>query len=436
MFLPKYIAIGISIVISISSYAAQKDVRIQLRSGGPDYASVLNNIAVQGKNEEDNAAPLYTKAFKLYKPEPPQMYRLRLWQGWPSQLPDSQRAIIDDWLKANEPALAKLEEGSKKSFFWLAYPKDIPLGTGPLSTYTQVNSLANAMCWQAKVKAADGVIGDAFEDVLTAYRFGQQIAAPPHTLTEQTTGFTIQTTAMWTATQIIAHANPDAATLAGFQKALQIAHDNQKFYFDLTSARLWVNDAIERTFSASGSVSKLQLDAMQRSLNLSPQDLSRWQSLDKIQTTAKARELFLSLEPEVKKMPWELRSEGINLAAQIDQMTKGNVLLEHYRPDIGNNADLPFRCRAQTEAVITICAVKRYVANNKAIPPTLKVLVVSGFLRAEPLDPYRDGSLSYMDLPNDFRLYSWGADFTDNFARASNWGQGPEGGDEVFWPMP
>jgi NAD(P)-dependent dehydrogenase (short-subunit alcohol dehydrogenase family) len=262
------------------------------------------------------------------------------------------------------------------------------------------------------------------------------IAAPPHTLTEQTTGFTIQTTAMWTATQIIAHANPDAATLAGFQKALQIAHDNQKFYFDLTSARLWVNDAIERTFSASGSVSKLQLDAMQRSLNLSPQDLSRWQSLDKIQTTAKARELFLSLEPEVKKMPWELRSEGINLAAQIDQMTKGNVLLEHYRPDIGNNADLPFRCRAQTEAVITICAVKRYVANNKAIPPTLKVLVVSGFLRAEPLDPYRDGSLSYMDLPNDFRLYSWGADFTDNFARASNWGQGPEGGDEVFWPIP
>jgi hypothetical protein len=436
MFSRKCIAIGFLFLFAISSYALQKEPRIQYNKGGPDYASVLNNIAVQGKDPQDNAAALYLKAFALYKPEPSQMSRLRLWQGWPTEMKNEQRTIIDEWLKANEAALAKLQEGSRMAFFWLTYPRDIPLGAGPLSTYTQVNSLANAVCWQAKVKAADGLSGEAFDDVLTAYRFGGQIAAAPHTLAEQTTGLSIQTTALWTAAQIINRTNPDAATLADFQKALQIAQDRQSFYFDLTSARLWVSDAIERTFTASGGVSKLQLDAMQLSLNLSPADISRWQNLNETQTASQARELFAFLEPAVKQMPWQLKKDGTDLVAQMDQLTAGNVLLEHYRPDLGKNIDLPFRCKAQTEAVITICAVKRYAAEHNAMPPTLKVLTVTGYLKDEPLDPYRDGPLSYVDVPNNFRLYSWGADFRDNFARASKWGQGPEGGDEVFWPIP
>jgi hypothetical protein len=436
MFARMFTAVGISIAISISVYAVQNEPRIQRNTGGPDYASVLNNIAMRGKSPQDNAAALYLDAFELYKPEPPQLFRLRIWQGWPTEMTAGQRAYIDEWLIANEAALTKLHAGSRMGFFWLTYPANIPLGTGPLSKYTQVNNLANAVCWQAKVKAADGLVDDAFADVLTAFRFGRQIAAAPHTLAEQTTGFTIQTTAMWTAVQIIAHANPDAAALAEFQKALQLDCAGQNFYFDLTAARLWVNDAIERTFTAEGTVSTLQLDAMQRSLNLSPEELARWQGLNQTQTTSQAREIFVFLEPAVKQTPWELKKDGVNLAAKIDSLTNGNVLLEHYRPDLGSNIDLPFRCRAQTEAVIAICAVKRYAADNKAIPPTLKVLEVSGYLKQIPQDPYRDGQLSYVALPNNFRLYSWGADFTDNFARPSKWGQGLEGGDEVFWPIP
>jgi hypothetical protein len=436
MFKGKYIAAGIVILSSIYSYGVQKQPRIEYNKGGPDYASVLNKVALQGKDAQDNAASLYLKAFELYRSQPQQMYRLQVWQGWPTEMKDEQRTAIDEWLKANEAAMANLKEAGKMAFFWLTYPKDIPIGTGPLSKYTQVNSLANALCWQAKVKAADGVVGDAFEDVLAAYRFGRHIAASPHTIAEQTTGLSIQTTALWTATQIIAHANPDVAALAEFQKALQIAADSQNFYFDLTAAKLWVSDTIERTFTADGSVSKLQLEAMQQSLSLSPEDLDLWQNLNEAETASMSRRLFAFLDTEIKKMPWQLKKEGTNLTAQIDQLTNDNVLLKYYRPDIGKNIDLPFRCKAQVEAVITICAVKRYAADNRVMPPTLKVLAVSGYIKDEPLDPYRNGPLSYVDVPNNFRLYSWGADFRDNFARPSKWGEGPAGGDEVFWPIP
>jgi len=436
MFIKKLIALAILVAISMSAFAATNDPRIEYNVGGPDYAAVINSLAFRGRLAQDNAANLYKQAFELYKAAPSQMPRLQVWQGWPSELKSEQRTAIDEWLTANQPAIAKLTEGSKMSFFWLTYPKDIPLGTGPLSTYTQVNSLANAICWQAKVKAADGMIGDAIEDILTAYRFGEQITAPPHTLAEQTTGLSIQTTALWTAAQIINRTNPDVAALAALQKELQTAHDRQNFYFDLTAARLWTNDAIERAFTADGGISKLHLDAMRRSLNLSSEDVSRWQNLSETETSSQSRELFSFLEPAVKKMPWELKRDGINIDTQIDQLTSGNVLMEHYRPDIRTNFALPFQCRAQVEALITICAVKRYAAERNAMPPTLKVLQAGGYIKEEPLDPYHAGSLSYFDMVKDFKLYSWGADGKDNFARPSKWGQGPAGGDEVFWPIP
>jgi hypothetical protein len=436
MFTNKSILLLIIITISISAFAATNNPRIEYNRGGPDYAAVINSLALRGKLAQDNAANLYKQAFELYKAAPAQMSQMQVWQGWPSELKSEQRTVIDEWLKANQPAIAKLTEGSRKSFFWLTYPKGIPLGTGPLSTYTQVNSLASAICWQAKVKAADGVIDDAIEDILTAYRFGQQIAAPPHTLAEQATGLSIQITALWTATQIINRTNPDAATLAAFQKELQIAYDRQNFYFDLAAARLWTNDTIDRTFTADGGVSKLHLDAMQRSLYLSSEDVGRWQNLSEAETSSQARELFSFLELAVKQMPWELRRDGTNIDARIDQLTSGNVLLEHYRPDIRTNFALPFQCRAQVEAVITICAIKRYYTEHNTIPTTLKMLVNGGYIKDEPLDPYHAGSLSCLDMPKDFKLYSWGEDAKDNFARPSKWGEGATGGDEVFWPVP
>ena len=436
MFSKIFAAIGLSIVIATSLHAAIDDPRIEYNKGGPDYASVLNDIAMKGKDRQDNAASLYVNAFELYRPEPAKISQLQIWQSWPAEMNDDQRAMIDEWLIANQPAIAKLKQGSIMPFFWLTYPKDIPLGAGPLSTYTQVNSLANVVCWQAKVKAADGDIEDAFDDIMTAYQFGRLVAAAPHTIAEQTTGFTIQSTALWTAIQIINRAKPDTAILANFQKELQSTAKQQNFYFDLTAARFWINDAIDRTFTSDGQISNRHLDAMKRSLNLSAENAARWQQLNEAQTASQSKELFAFLDKAGRQTPWQLKKNAIDLPSEIDRLTTGNVLLEHYRPDIAKNTELPFQCKAQLDALITICAVKRYAAEHNAMPPTLKVLTVSGYLASEPQDPYRDGPLSYVDVPNDFRLYSWGADFKDNFARPSKWGQGPQGGDAVFWPIP
>jgi hypothetical protein len=57
-----------------------------------------------------------------------------------------------------------------------------------------------------------------------------------------------------------------------------------------------------------------------------------------------------------------------------------------------------------------------------------RVAMVSGYMAQEPQDP-----MTYVPGGQDYKLYSWGADYTDGFGKPSNWGM--SGGDQVFWPV-
>jgi hypothetical protein len=43
--------------------------------------------------------------------------------------------------------------------------------------------------------------------------------------------------------------------------------------------------------------------------------------------------------------------------------------------------------------------------------------------------------LIYRCIGDDFTLYSLGADFKDDGGTPSKWGEGEQGGDQVFWPV-
>jgi len=86
--------------------------------------------------------------------------------------------------------------------------------------------------------------------------------------------------------------------------------------------------------------------------------------------------------------------------------------------DIGIDANSIFhsyhKTRAQTEALIAIIGTLRYKIDTGEFPETLNGLVSSGYLQAVPNDPYSGGPLVYKRTAGGFRLYSIGADFSDN----------------------
>jgi hypothetical protein len=399
-----------------------------------DYAIIINTMAMVGKDEKDNAAPEYVKAFEKYSREPEAMYKLRMWQDWPGEMQQSQRDALSSWVKANSDALDYLKQGSAKVYFWLKYPEKTPLGAGPLASYTQVNSLATAMCWRAKLKAADGDFQGAVEDIIAAYRFGGHIASPTHRLWEQTDGFTIQTNAMWTAGMILSRTQMDAASIAALQNQLQDAVENEQFYFATAADRVLVNEAIDRTFD-DGEISQTGVDAIKRNLNLSEADVQKWQNLEELRTIVTARRLFGYFDLNISRTPGDLEFNKVDLKAEIEKRTNGNILIEKFRPDVLKDYELPFKTKSETEGIITICADKRYIADKSQAAPTLKVLVLTGYLKAEPMDPFRDNSpLTYVPMDQSFKLYSYGANFKNDFGKLSKWGTNKEG-DQVFWPV-
>ena len=357
-----------------------------------------------------------------------------MWQSWPAEIEKNQQTALVNWVSANQKALSQLQQGSEMPYFWLPYPEKSPLGRGPLSMYRQVNSLATAMCWRAKLKASDGDFAGAFNDVLAAYNFGRHLTDRPHRLWEQKTGYDIQITAMWTAGMIMSRSKPDISAIITFQNQLNSLIQDQTFIYDLKGEQIIVNEAIDMTFE-DGGVSANSLESFKRNLRFTDAQAAQWQNLQKLPTITAARRLYWYVEGILPKSPAQIKFQKIDLVEEINSRSNANILIQYFRPDIIKDFDLPTRCRAEAQALATICAVKRYQADKGQLPPTLKVLQVTGYIPYEPSDPYSNGILTYIPGAGDFRLYSFGADFKNDNCRMSDWGQGPSGGDQVFWPL-
>ena len=93
------------------------------------------------------------------------------------------------------------------------------------------------------------------------------------------------------------------------------------------------------------------------------------------------------------------------------------------------------------ESVVTILAIERWRLEKNECPETLSELVVAGFIKELPMDPYSDKPLVYRRADDDFILYSVGLNFRDDDGevaierdRPMRWGT-RDAGDVIFWPL-
>ena len=300
-----------------------------------------------------------------------------------------------------------------------------------LPPLAKTRNLTYAICSRSKLNAANGDFKAAFYDLLVGYRFGTHLTGTKP-LVEQLVGIGIRELTLQTGFQILDKTNPTPSLSKDFQQQLQTLSLQKKFVIDFTAEKLLVYDSIQRMFTDDGkggghvySASPLIPDKGRRD----------WEKMDRRETAKLTEKVFEYLNYAAPKTPWQLHNESKDPVKVAEEMTKENPFLNTLAPAHARTLRISFRIKVHTDALITTIAILRYKADKGQLPENLGQLVAAGYLKELPMDPFSDGPLVYKRTGDDFTLYSFGADFDDDNAAPSKWGEGEKGGDQVFWPV-
>ncbi len=409
-----------------------------------DYVSQFKEISRPADYDpNDNAAGYYEKAFELSIDQPEQLTDLK---AWPEDLPNDKQVLLEDWVSTNGDALEQLKQGAQKPYYWLEH-KGSSMWDVIIPSLAQARSLAYAICSRAKLNAVQGDFRVAFSDLLVCYRFGKHFTGPK-TLVDQLVGIGIRELTLQSGFQILDKVKPTPDLLKDFQLQLESFSDRQSYVIDFTAEKLLVYDNIQRIFTDDGKgdgyIPKVTADVMNepppylRLLShgdITGKQKSGWEKLQRRKTTELADEIYEYFSGVVHKTPWQLYNDGKAIEKVIEEMTKDNPFLRMFMPAVGRVMEISFRGKIRTEALITTLALLRYEAEKDQLPENLDQLVATGYLKKLPVDPFSGRILIYKRIDDDFTLYSFGADFDDDGGVRSKWGEGEQGGDQVFWPV-
>ena len=395
-----------------------------------DYVAKLNEISKPANYDpNDNAGPYYQKAFELCVERPEQIGKSDI-KTWPKDLPEDKQLLLQNWVSANSKALEQLELGTQKPYYWLEY-QGSSMWDIAMPSFKKTKSLTSALCSQTKFNAAEGNFEAAFSNLLVCYRFGMHLTGPKVSI-EQLAGIGISANAVLNGFEILDKTKPDSDLLKNFQLQLELLSDRQSCVIDLTAEKFLVYDSIQRMFTDDGKGGGHVYNA---SPLIPKEDRPDWEKMDRRETDKLAREVFEYLDFAAHQTPNWLHKEGKDPEKVAEEMTKENPFLYTLAPAIAKTLRTFARIKVHTDALITTIALLRYKSEKNRLPESLDQLVENGYLKGLPVDPFSDNPLVYKQIGDDFILYSFGADFDDDGGTPSKWGEGEQGGDQVFWPV-
>ena len=454
-----------------------------------NYVAELNRIASPGVDKGLNAAPFYDNAIALYVEEPNIMSQLVT--NWPRDFSDEEMVTIENWINNNSACFEQIKLASEKPYYWRKYESKsgdmLSVLVPSLSAYRRI---ARLIVWRAKIRAYQGQVKDAFDDILMCYRLGMHRKVPT-TLIEQLVGFSIEAIAVDTALTVFDKVDVDRETLDGFQRSFEKLVEKNNFKMQLDGEMLSLYDEIQRSFTGGlgdGHIipkhigelfPKVQIITTLPSsgASVSPQTKQKpgWLSKfisnvrheicerggfiyeggrfvkksgymlflhpDKQETYQAAQELYDYWENLTVKSPGQIRKEQIDTEKETEQIIKGNILLEMLEPALGRMSEITHEIKAETHALLSILALMRYKNDKGLYPEKLQELTTTGYLKELPMDPFSDKPLVYKKTDDNFILYSFGPNFTDDDGVSAKDSKGRvrpwrDNGDTVFWPVP
>jgi hypothetical protein len=355
------------------------------------FINELNEIGIAGRTESNNAASYYKKAIELYVKEPVAL------NGKTRSLPDEftaqERTLFRKWVQDNRPSLEQLQLGSNKPYCW--FTKTGPtLDVNP--NLQEIIELAFVLQVRVFLPPENPNINSIINDIVTLYKFGIHIASGPNLAVEKRVGIAIKGLSARAGFNILDRKMLNTASMKNLEDKLKqlVAGDNEAF--DIRGEKINMREKVETDFPSL----KMHLKS----------------TLEYCDMVA-------------ARTPWKLYNDKATLSA------KTNPWIENIAPAIAQSTAIEYLSRAELQALITTLSTMRYNIDKNGYPGTLSQLIMAGYLKELPKDPFSDKPLVYRQTEKGFILYSLGGDFDDDGGLRNKSGYSEEGGDHVFWPV-
>lgn len=446
----KYALIAISVLVSlflVFFFAKILPLLIAKPTIKVDYVAEYNKITKpQNYDPDNNAAPLYQKAFETLTEMPEEIKdKLKAWR--PVDLNDTELKVVKNWVNENAITLGYLKQAADKPYYWLKrHSQGDDLFNIEMPKWSNFRTSIYLINLQAKSMACEANIESALKNTLDSHKIGLHMSGPV-TLVEQLIGAAICAITFDTIFAILDRVEINSRIMTRFQDQLEQQLQKSKQLNFSIGEKIFSLDMIQRSFTDDGNGDgKLIPGKLIEGIGDSPlcpsisyplAILISLKNPSRNETVQTVTKLYKNLDNLAQETPWQQHQKATSYEAEIRKISKDNFFLQSSANTIGRVCEILQRTKIHGKALITTIAILRYKADKGDFPETLQQLVSAGYLKELPMDPYSDGPLVYKRTNNDFKLYSLGVDLSDDGGIPSRWGEYLEekGGDKVFWPV-
>jgi len=385
---------------------------------------------------------------------------------------DRELGILRKWLTDNDAAIKFLRQGSTKPYYWHQIPeKNNKMWEIDRPQLSEMNRCLQVLGWQAKLNAFENKPEKALEDLSACFNISNQFISQRST-DEQEEGIELSSIAVRSSLEVFANTTFEADTLSDFQQKLLQKFSEQKKKFDYTGEKIAAYDILQHIFTDDGKgnghfipkeYKKIQGDQRYSSGLINPSSTVGFDSIKDFilnffeiaKENSKLYEYALSghnrkqtiemLETYIKHLkdlqdisPWQKEKNPPD--NKIEELLKNYLIFSCYCSSYYASENW-HKYKAEESALLTTVALLFYKSEKGALPGSLGELVNIGFLTELPQDPYNEGPLTYKKDGDNFKLYSFGPNMTDNdgtivrdYTGQIEWWE--RRGDTVFWPYP
>ncbi len=392
---------------------------------------------------KDDACGCYERASQAVVEMPEMLGQYR--RGFPENWPEGVFEQFRTWVTANETALELAAEGARKPYYCPIYAGPTAMLAG-MPQAAGMRQLAFVLDTRIKLRAFDGQDDLLLADMTTLYRLACHLGGNK-VLTHQLMGLGIRSLMTGTIRGILACESFEPQMLAAIQRQLEQLGDADRNVPNSALERLVWRDGIQRMFTDDGGGHGRIPRAVIAGAGVLPGSVKGWidpmtpeqnavfLGLSREETTRCTEEFFRHIEVAAAMTPWEFHHEPNGVKGVLNGLLQENAYVALLGSGSLGVLDLPWRAQVDLDALVATIAAIRYEAEHGEYPESLSQLAGAGLLRKTPQDPYSDDVLIYKRVDGGFLLYSRGLDFDDDGGVPSRWGDGPDGGDQVFWPV-
>jgi hypothetical protein len=430
---------------------------------------------------EDRAWPLYKKAFDAYQQAPNPLLTNGFLSGQLIKTASLDDPLVRNWVEGNRTSLSFFVAASRlpgygrvygltepganevdlqKPALWGSPEEPLPLLWVPLPELSSIRELTIAACARARLRAAEGDLPGALEDLSAILRTGNHLDQNGPTLIEHMVASGIVSIANETMRLILREVDVRDFDYADAGRKLSNALPNKLPIENwMQGEEDIVRDTIQRIFTehwwGNGHLATDRLDEV---YHIAGQGRAKPETIEAIalamvhadrRTTIEMLDSYMTVVRRDLARPLydALRGESDEFLRSLSAGELPGEFGYRYKyavlsviMPVFNRADAGMRLvHTDHEATLACIALHAYRRDHGQFPDTLGSLSPQ-YLASIPEDPYDGKPIKYRttDSGADFVLYSIAGDFKDDGGAGSHgWtsdASPPEPVDYIFWP--